>query len=283
MLSGDIRYAEYYERALYNHILASQDPRTGMMTYYVSLQAGHFKTYSKPEDSFWCCVGTGMENHVRYGEAIYFQDEEGIIVNLFIPSEVTSDAHDVVLTQETEFPEANATRLIMSTDGPREFSLRVRHPNWADGPLVVTVNGEPVDAGSEPGSYLSIARMWLNGDTVEIEFPMALRIEAMPDLASRVAILYGPIVLAGDLGTEGMPEGGAYADEDDVFRDVPDPAVPVLAVEASGVSEWLIPEGDGPLTFRTAGIGRPSDVMLIPFYKMHHRRYTVYFDLVPLD
>jgi hypothetical protein len=221
-----------------------------------------------------------MENHVRYGEAIYFQDEEGIIVNLVIPSEATWEGHGVVLTQETDFPESNVTRLTVSTARPQSFAMRVRHPYWADGALAVSVNGEPVDAVSEPGSYFSLDRRWSSGDVLEISFPMALRTEAMPDLASRIAILYGPIVLAGDLGTEGLPEGGAYAVDNNDFARVPDPPVPVLAAEASGVGDWVVRDESGPLTFRTDGVGRPDDVTLIPFYKMHHRRYTVYWDLV---
>jgi DUF1680 family protein len=279
-LTGDIRYAEYYERALYNHILASQDPATGMMTYYVSLQPGHFKTYSKPEDSFWCCVGTGMENHVRYGESIYFHDGRSVTVNLFIPSRVEWEQKGVVLTQETAFPEEPSTELTVTAEGQREFALRIRHPYWADGALAVKVNGEAVTAPARPGGYLVLDRTWADGDRVEITFPMGLHTEAMPDLASRVAILYGPVVLAGDLGTEGLPEGGAYADEDNVFADVADPPVPVLAGKAAEVASWLRPTGDSPLTFRTSGVGRPNDVTLIPFYKMHHRRYTVYWDLV---
>jgi hypothetical protein len=277
------RYADFYERALYNHILASQDPETGMFAYFMSLRPGHFKTYSTPEESFWCCVGSGMENHVRYGESIWFESADTLYVALFVHSELDWERQGIRITQETRFPDEPVTRLAVAADRPTAFALRIRHPSWAAGPLEVELNGEPVDARSAPGSFLEVDRTWLHGDTLTVRFPMALRAEAMPDDPSRIAILYGPIVLAGSLGTQGLPEGGAYAASDTRYVDEPVPAVPVLATGSANPRDWIRPLAGDPLTFHTVGVGRPYDVVLRPFFRTHHERYTVYWDLRPPD
>ena len=278
-LEPKARYADYYERALYNHILASQDPDTGMFTYYMSLKPGHYKTYSTAEGAFWCCVGSGMENHVRYGEAIYFHSDRDLWVNLFIPSELSWTDQGVTLTQETDFPASGAVRFTVSADAPKPLSLHLRIPAWVEGNVDVAVNGEPVSYPSASGTYLELARTWSDGDVVEMTLPMALRLESMPDNADRVAIMYGPVVLGGALGTEGMPEGGAFADSDVEFIEEPVPDVPVLVAERTRLEDWIQPLAGDPLTFHTVGAGRPADVVLKPFYRIHHERYSIYWDL----
>ena len=187
---------DFYERGLYNHILASQDPATGMMTYYVPLKPGAFKTFSTPEESFWCCVGTGMENHAKYGDTALF-------VNLFIASELHWKEKGLVVRQETRFPEEDATRLVFTSPKPVRLALKIRHPLWAAG-MELTLNGRSIAVRSDPGSYFALERAWRSGDVVTVRFPMSLHMEAMPDDPAVVAFLYGPIVLAGDLGKEGM-------------------------------------------------------------------------------
>lgn len=283
MLEPRVRYADFYERALYNHILASQDPETGMFTYFMSLEPGSFKTYSTPEESFWCCVGSGMENHVRYGESIWFEGDASLYAMLFVHSELDWNRMGVTIRQETHFPDEPVTRFIVSMEDPTGFALNVRHPSWADGPLEVRLNGRHLDVGSTPGSFLEIDRTWSNGDTLEVRFPMGIRIEPMPDRPSRIAILYGPIVLAGALGTDGLPENGAYAVSDTRYVKEPVPDVPVLAASAVDPALWIKPLAGDPLTFHTVGVGRPRDVLLKPFFRTHHERYSVYWDLVPED
>lgn len=279
-LDPSARYMDYYERGLYNHILTSQEPRRGMMTYLTSLKPGHYLTYSTPTRSFWCCVGTGMENHVKYGDTIYFRDDErGLFVNLFIPSKLSWPEKGLTVRQETRFPVSEATRLTLELDEPAEMPLRIRHPRWAEG-LTVRVNGEPVDVSSQPGSYLALQRQWTDGDVVEVELPMELHVEALPDDRRKVAVLYGPVVLSGALGTKGMPEGGAYAPDRSKFLDRPTPEVPKLLADPSNVKEWIKPVEGEPLTFRTNGVGRPKDVTLRPFYQLNHQRYTIYWDLL---
>jgi DUF1680 family protein len=256
-------YADYYERALYNHILASQNPDDGMVCYYMPLQPGAFKTYSTPHDSFWCCVGTGIENHTKYADSIYFRDDQGLYVNLFIPSELRWPEKGLTLRQETRFPEENTTRLTLACDKPVPLTLRIRYPAWAAGPLQVKINGRRQKADGRPGSYLQLQRAWKNGDRIEITIPTSLRQEAMPDNPNRVALLYGPIVLAGALGAQ----------------DREAPRIPVFVTNGKPLDQWLKSVPGKTLTYRTQGVGRPADVTLIPYYALHHQRYSVYWDL----
>lgn len=278
-LDPQARYMDYYERGLYNHILSSQEPRRGMMTYLHSLKPGHFLTYSTPEESFWCCVGTGMENHVKYNDTIYFRGRDGsLYVNLFIPSTLEWDERGLEVRQETRFPASNVTRLTVSTQAPVDMPLRIRRPSWATGEMTLHVNGEPVDVSGQPGSYLTIERRWTDGDVLEIQLPMELRTEAMPDDPTLATIFYGPIVLGGALGTDGMPEGGAFAASRMEYLEEPAPPVPVLVADPSNVGDWVERVDDQPLTFRTDDVGRPEDVTLRPFYQLHHQRFNIYWD-----
>lgn len=257
----DADYADYYERALYNHILASQNPDDGMVCYFVPLGSGTYKTYSTPEDDCTCCLGTGMESHVQYGGAIYFHDRDSLFVNLFIASELSWPGKGMHVRQRTRFPDEPATSLEFDCAAPVRVSVNVRHPFWAEGGVRVLVNGERVRTASRPGSYFTIDRVWKTGDRVQITLPMSLRLESMPDNVHRAAILYGPILLAADLGTLDTT-----------------PSLPVLVNNSRPVADWVKQQGDS-LLFKTSSVGRPADLALIPFFRMHHRRHAVYFDL----
>ena len=260
-----VEYADYYERALYNHILASQDPDDGMVCYYIPLKAGSQKEYSKPFDSFWCCVGTGMENHARYGEAIYFHSDDALWVNLFIPSEVTWREKGVTLRQETRYPEDGKVSFTVKAARPVNFTLKLRIPGWASG-ATITIDGRAQSILAKPNGYFGIKRTWKAGDRVEVTIPMSLRLEAIPDNPNRVAVFYGPTLLAGELGAEERSNGVSL--------------IPALITSDSEPSKWMKPVADRPVTFRTASVGRPEDVTLYPFYAMHHKRYAVYWDLL---
>ena len=277
------RAMDFYERGLYNQILASQDPKTGMFTYFVSLKPGHFKTYSTPENSFWCCVGTGMENHARYGGAIYAHSPDALWVNLYVASELHWTERGLTVRQDTAFPAEPRTRLTITARQPVTLALKLRQPEWAAAPLECTVNGSPVRASADPSGYVTITREWRTGDVVDVTFPMALRTEPLPGNPDMVAIFYGPVLLAGELGTDGMPPGGAYAHDQWDFVKWPDPPVPELAVSPAKVVGAIEPVAGEPLTFRTRGIGRPHDVTLIPLYELNHQRYTVYWNLTPKE
>ena len=259
-------YADYYERALYNHILASQNPDDGMVCYYVPLKAGSRKTYAQPFDSFWCCVGTGMENHAKYGDSIYFHSDDTLWVNLFIPSELNWREKGLSLKQETQYPETDKVSFTLKTMRPVTLSLRLRYPGWAAQGVRVAVNGETQSVAANPGSFIELRRRWQSGDRVDLTIPMSLRLETMPDNPHRVAVLYGPMVLAGELSGEDEPAEAVTL-------------VPALITEEKTVAGWLKPLGRGARTFRTESVGRPRDFTLYPFYRMHHRRYAVYWDL----
>ncbi len=268
---------DFYERALYNHVLASQDPETGMYVYLMSLKPGHFKTYSTPEHSFWCCVGTGMENHARYGESIYFHDGASLYVNLYIASELAWKAKGLTLRQETTVPESDVARLALKCAAPVRLTLRFRRPAWAGEGFVLAVNGAPVAVEGKPGSYVAVEREWKEGDRVEVRLPLALRTEALPGDPGTLAILYGPVVLAGELGTDGMPD--PHARRQTEYSRVPSPEVPAFVADAKEVAGRIRPVAGRPLTFATQGLGRPRDVTLVPFYRLHHQRYSVYWKL----
>ncbi|MGD0326865.1 MAG: beta-L-arabinofuranosidase domain-containing protein [Terriglobia bacterium] len=272
-------YADFYERALYHHILGSQDPETGMMTYYYSLKPGHFKTFSTPFDSFWCCVGTGMENHSKYGESIYFHNMQDLYVNLFIASELDWKDQGLKIRQETNFPDEHTTRLVVSCNRPVEANVCIRHPQWATAGLEVAINGKRYPSASKPGSYLKIRRVWRNGDAVQGSIPMELHLEPMPDDPAKTSILYGPIVLAGMLGTEGYQSPMPYAgDNQKAYAHVPDPDVPALVTDGRPVSEYVQQVANKPLNFTLVRAGRASGVPLMPVYSANHERYTVYWD-----
>jgi DUF1680 family protein len=259
-------YADYYERALYNHILASQNPDDGMVCYFVPLKAGARKTYSTPFNSFTCCLGTGMENHTKYGDSIYFHSSDALWVNLFIASELNWRQKGLYLTQETRYPEADMMRFTFKTRKPVTLAVRLRYPAWATQGVTVTVNGQPKSVNAKPGSFVEIRRTWKTGDRISLKIPMSLRLETLPDNPKRVAILYGPTVLAGDLGSE---EGTG----------VKNPTLaPALITENKPVAEWITAVKGEPSTFETVGVARPRDVKLYPFYRMHNRRYAVYWD-----
>ena len=280
-LEPSVEKMDFYERGLFNHILASQDPATGMVCYYVPLRPGAFKTYSTPNDSFWCCVGTGMENHAKYADTIFFHDDQSLYLNLLIASELGWKDKGLVVRQETEFPEEDTAKLTFRAQKPVRLALRIRHPLWVSSVMTVTVNGVDAPVSAKPGSFAVIEREWKNGDTVRVRWPMSLRLEAMPDDPKMIAILYGPIVLAGDLGREGLTEAVRYGPNAPLVNRLPAVAIPVFMGEVKDVLDHVkaVP-GAGALNFQTSGVGQPQDVRLIPLYKAADQRYTVYWKVV---
>jgi hypothetical protein len=257
-------YADYYERALYNHILATQERDSGMMCYFVPLRMGGQKTYSDKFNSFWCCVGSGIENHAKYSEAIYYRGADGgLFVNLYIPSVLNWKEKGITVTQTTSFPESNSTTLSIATAKPQAFPVYIRNPWWAKDEVTIKVNGDDVKATKTENGYYAVNRTWKKNDVVTITAGMHLYTESMPDNKNRIALLYGPVLLAGDLGTT-----------------MPDPVygTPVLQTSNRNVNDWIKPVANKPLTFKMEGVGKPFDTELSPFYNMHHRYYSVYWD-----
>jgi hypothetical protein len=271
---------DFYERALVNHILSSQDPKTGMVSYYCPLKPGAFKTFSTPTDSFWCCVGTGMENHAKYNDSIYFHDAGSLYVNLFIPSELTWKEKGLKVRQLTRFPDEDSTSLTIDAARPVQLALKIRYPGWAQSGVTVSVNGSAQKTDATPGSFITIDRQWKTGDRIDLRLPMALHMEALPDDPHIQALLYGPVVLAGDLGTTGLDAAKRYGPSAPaVGRVTPIPIPAFIAPSAGEVLAHVERVQSQPLTFRTKGLGQPNDVTLIPLYKTFEPRYTVYWNI----
>jgi len=276
-----VAYADFYERALYNGILASQDPDSGMMTYFQATRPGYVRLFHTPEDSFWCCTGTGMENHTKYGDSIYFHDSDALYVNLFISSTVTWKERGLTITQRTRFPEADTTRLTIDRAGRGRATMLIRRPHWCDG-MTIAVNGRRVASSSEPTGYVPLRREWHAGDVVEIHLPMTIRTVPLPGAPELVAFAYGPIVLAGRLGTEGMtPAQQIIVNERESGNMLNAKVdVPSLVGQASELARHVRPIRGRALLFETVGLGRPRDVELAPFYKLAHERYNLYWSVL---
>lgn len=265
----DARLMDFYERALYNHILGQQDPETGMVAYFLPLATGTHRVYSTPENSFWCCVGSGFENHAKYAEQIYSKSRDGLYVNLFIPSQLTWKEEGLTLTQTTDFPSAGNTSLAITTDKSVTTTLRIRQPAWSS-KTGLRVNGKKVSAKKTKEGYLAVTREWKNGDKVDVDFDMNLVFEPTPDNSGKGALLYGPIVMAARLGTEGM-QAPAPDSDPTLYNDY-------------YTYNYHIPEGlpqtvdvntlrqTAPLRFETA-----EGLILTPLYDIHRERYGVYW------
>lgn len=268
---------DFYERGLLNHILASQDPASSGVTYYCPLKPGAFKSFSTPDASFWCCVGTGMENHAKYTDTIYFKDADSLYVNLFVASELRFFEKQLVVRQRTRFPEEDTSRLTFEAARPVRLAVKLRYPGWAQSGMNVSVNGKPERVAGRPGSYVSLQREWKDGDTLEVRLPMTLRLETLPNEPSMVALLYEPVVLAGDLGKEGLDSARRYGPSAPQLGRLKTPEIPAFVGDARGILGKVEPVAGAPLTFRTVAAARPHDVKLVPFYKAFDQRYTVYF------
>jgi DUF1680 family protein len=272
---------DYYEQALLNHMLGTINLQDGTTTYFMPLKPGHFKSFSTQEDSWFCCTGTGMENHARFGESIYFHAAQELWVNLYIASELTWTGNNLVLRQETQFPYRDTTSLsFVKVDPPAELALHLRVPCWATSGVVVRVNGEVQPVATKPGSYLTLRRTWQQGDRVELKLPMALNLHRAIDDARCVAVLQGPVVLAGELGRQDMPE-----DIHGQFDYWPTPygIAPVIVAKSADPAAWLEPVSGQPLHYRTNGVGVPRDVVFSPLYAIKDQRYMVYWKLFTPD
>lgn len=258
------KFGDYYERTLFNDILTSQNPQTAMMLYFEPLRMGGKKEYSDSFNTFTCCVGSGMENHSKYTEDIYFEGADGsLYLNLFIPSKLNWKDKNMTVTQATSYPESGNTTLTIKTTTPATFPLRIRNPWWSTKDVSIKVNGKLVKSTKNSDGFFVVNRSWKNNDKVEIAFDMSLYAESMPDNKNRVALMYGPLVLAGDLGDT-----------------LPDPVygTPVLLTDNHNVADWVVQDENHPLVFHTKNVGKPFDVGLSPFYKNINNHYGVYWD-----
>lgn len=282
--SEKAQYADYYERALYNHILGSQHPGTGGFVYFTPMRPNHYRVYSQVDQAMWCCVGSGIESHAKYGEFIYAHDRDALFVNLFIPSTLQWREKGVQITQANNFPDQADTRI--TVDGDARFTMKIRYPAWVEGgKLVLRVNGRLVKASGKPGDYVSIARAWRKGDRVEVSLPMRTHLEQMPDKSNYYAVMHGPIVLAAKTNPFAGEKLNFLADDSRMGHIAsgqvcPLESAPTFVSDRKDFMRRFRPVKGKPLTFTAPGLvqgGAGPMTEFIPFFRLHDARYAVYF------
>jgi DUF1680 family protein len=276
----DAKHFDYYERLLLNVRYGTQD-RNGMLMYYVSLKPGMYKTFGTPFDAFWCCTGTGSEEYAKLTDSIYFHDEDSVFVNLYIASRLDWQERGFQLRQTTRFPNEERISFTVDRASEKAVALKLRIPYWATKGFAVTVNGVPQQLSANPSSYLTLAHAWKQGDIITLDLPMTMHFHAAPDDKQVQVAMYGPLVLAARLGTEGLTNGMIYGGEGPRGNDAGYPmptvnaeepeskqAAPVVWLERVEASKRY------PLQFRT--LGRGPIHTLVPLNQIMDERYSVY-------
>ena len=257
-----VMLGDYYERALYNHILASQNSTTGMMTYFLPLRMGASKMFSDSFNTFTCCVGSGLENHSKYGESIYFEGVDGsLYINLFIPSVLNWKNNNTIVEQKTNFPFNNTSRITIKNKNAKKYIIRIRKPSWNKGDVEIKVNGVIIAYSMDAAGFISVNRFWKNNDKIDIKFSMGIYTESMPDNQNRIAFLYGPIVLAGKLGEK-----------------MPDPTFGTPVIMQNEPIPYISKIISDSLQFKWNNIGKPFDVTMAPLFSINNDFYSVYWD-----
>lgn len=278
-------YMDFYERALYNHILSTERPGTGGFVYFTPMRPGHYRVYSQPQTSMWCCVGSGMENHAKYGEYIYAHDQSNLYVNLFIASKLNWKQKGLILTQNTAFPEQEQTTLAVNEVKNGAFAINIRYPAWVEkGLLRITVNGKPFGVTEQSSAYVKLKRQWKKGDVITVNLPMHTTTEQLPDGSNYEAVLHGPIVMAAVLDTVNMP--GLLADDSRMGhvaagKQLPLQDMPMFVNNDKDDAGLIRTVAGRPLTYTAKDLIYPakySGLKLIPFYKIHDARYIIYWE-----
>ncbi len=280
---------DYYELALYNHILSAQHPKTGGLVYFTPMRPRHYRVYSVPENAFWCCVGSGIENPGRYSEFVYAKDNDTLFVNLFLATVLDWQEQGLALNQSTTFPSSESSQITIEAAPKKKLTLKIRRPSWTTEDYQVSLNGKPVTATADTTGYVAITRKWKKGDTVSVTLPMQLQVEQIPDGSPFYSFLYGPIVLATNNGHQQTP--GLFAGDGRMEHIAPGPYLPLdqapmLVGAPEDLLSRLTPVGDKPLHFELGGDIRPEPeqaIMLEPFNSIHEARYTTYFQNVSVD
>ena len=279
------RYGDYLERALYNHILSSQHPDHGGFVYFTPMRPNHFRVYSDVHKAMWCCVGSGIESQSKYGEFVYAHDKDSLYVNLYAAATVNWRAKGITVAQATLFPDEDSSRLTIQGKG--QFTLKLRYPGWVKaGAMQVSVNGKPVEVNAAPGGYVSIQRAWKPGDRVDVRLPMQTTLEQMPDQSNYYAVLRGPIVLAAKTRLFADEKLNFVADDSRMGHIAkgavcPLESAPLFVSDRKDFVEQFKAVPGQPMTFTVpAGLVQGAgqgEVRLIPFFRLHDSRYTVYW------
>lgn len=278
-------YGDFYETAMFNHILSAQHPQHGGYVYFTSARPRHYRNYSAPNEAMWCCVGTGMEDHGKYGQFVWTHDkgvkaeDDALYVNLFVASELNWKDRKMVIRQQTAFPYAE-TSVVEVAKGKGTFILKVRKPSWCEN---FTVKGVGFDADSyEENGFVCMKRKWKKGDQVKISMPMHAYIKPMINVPQYVAIMYGPILLGMKTGTEDMrsliaddSRFGQYAGGKKLALDE---APILLPKHLDDIAKNLKPVPGKPLHFKLAThMENTIDGELQPFFEIHDSRYMMYW------
>jgi len=283
-------YGDYYERALYNHILSSQHPESGGFVYFTPMRPNHYRVYSQVDKAMWCCVGSGIESQAKYGEFIYAKDGSALYVNLFISSTLNWREKNIQLSQHTEFPDAETS--IITIHSNKKFALKIRYPQWVnDGDLWITINKKAIKIKQHSGSYIALERAWKKGDQVEIGLPMHTTLEQMPDGSHYYALLHGPIVLAAKTNPIANEQLNYLADDSRMGHiahgDVcPLEAAPLLVSDSKNFMDHIKPVAGKPLTFTAPDIVKgdnANNIEFIPFFRLHDSRYMIYWPYATPD
>ena len=268
-----VELADYYERALYNHVLASVAPDSGAVTYFTPLH-GQFRTYL---NGSFCCTGSGIENTARYNEGIYLHKDDTLWVNLYIPSELSWRETGMVLRQQGDITRGDPVRLTVVKPGARAVTLNVRIPAWVAKPVTARINDKPQDVAAKPTSYLSLRRQWNAGDVIDLTLPAGLRLEQARDVSPMVSIFHGPVLLAGELGKDNMP--ASDVGNKDAFLKIAPAPVPDIVSTSSNPADWLAPLPGDPSAFKIKNAGPANGIVVRPLFDLHHQRYSAYWHL----
>jgi DUF1680 family protein len=279
--TGHPACAEYVERAMWNGILGTQHPADGSKLYYVPLASGYWKLFGTPLHDFWCCTGTGSESFSKLGESVYFRSGDALLVDQFIASELDWKEKGLRVVQETRFPQESATSLTFRAPRPVPAEIRLRVPSWTGKGASARLNGKTLEGFAAPGGSFVLDRAWSDGDRLDVNLPMTVRVEPAPDDPGTAAVMYGPIVLAGRLGTEGLTPSTLRA-EPTKPRTVPEYKLDaVSAPELSSDPSASIPSEGKPLEFRAEGVsaGKRRELRLEPLFSIFDERYAVYWKI----
>jgi hypothetical protein len=277
--TGDARWMDAYERALFNCRLGTQNAQ-GLKQYFFPLAAGYWRAYNSPEESFWCCTGTGAEEFAKFADTIYFRRGSDIFVNQFIASTLDWKDEGFAIEQSTQFPREQGTALKIKSSRPALRTIHVRIPSWTTEDAQVKINGSPLEAIADPGSYLGLRKVWKDGDTINISLPMELRQERLPGDDSVAAALYGPLVLAADLGPAPTDEPFRIIHSGEtVPKNLPTASsLPKAAATSDATTkQWIQVESPSELRFTADSEGAKSELM--PMYAIGDQRYSVYWQM----